>query len=331
MTPEYPRIVGEMTWHLIRHGQSLANAEIKTYRPIYGGNPRVPLTLVGHEQARETAEVLAESLAHAGRDVRVEVISSGFLRAMQTAEHVLHALISRPEIQTTARVHAVQSLSEIEIGAYSGALGTELTDPEAVAAYDAFRQARKDNIYRAASPAAELPGRNGTFVCVPGESVADVHARVAEFLGNLAQAMGEHRTLLPTDMVLATHGFVQRTIVMSLNPEQYDEAWFLREAEPRNGEWWDVPVTLVEVAKGQFRLQAGDMRVAHVPEQQVEAALAKRQPPQEVTQPLSFITRPWLEAHGQQAATEATLMNLMTLRMAEEQRLAQQAHLIRAA
>lgn len=75
--------------YLIRHGQSAGNAEGR-----FGGHSPMPLSELGHQQARITAETLAKE--------RIDAIySSDLLRAVQTAEP-LSELINVPIIRTPA-------------------------------------------------------------------------------------------------------------------------------------------------------------------------------------------------------------------------------------
>lgn len=66
--------------YLIRHGQSAGNAEGR-----FGGHSATPLSTLGREQARLTAEALAKEAINA-------IYSSDLLRAVQTAEPLAKAL-----------------------------------------------------------------------------------------------------------------------------------------------------------------------------------------------------------------------------------------------
>ena len=73
--------------YLIRHGQSAGNAEGR-----FGGHSPTPLSELGFQQARLTAEVMARENIHA-------IYSSDLLRAVQTAEPL--AELTRLAVSTT--------------------------------------------------------------------------------------------------------------------------------------------------------------------------------------------------------------------------------------
>jgi broad specificity phosphatase PhoE len=75
--------------YLVRHGQSAGNAEGR-----FGGHSPTPLSALGIEQAKITAESLAKEKINA-------VYSSDLLRAVQTAEP-LAELLDLPVIQSPA-------------------------------------------------------------------------------------------------------------------------------------------------------------------------------------------------------------------------------------
>jgi probable phosphoglycerate mutase len=75
--------------YLIRHGQSAGNAEGR-----FGGHSSVPLSELGRQQARLTAEALAKEKIEA-------IYSSDLLRAVQTAKP-LAEMVDVPIVQTPA-------------------------------------------------------------------------------------------------------------------------------------------------------------------------------------------------------------------------------------
>jgi probable phosphoglycerate mutase len=75
--------------YLVRHGQSAGNAEGR-----FGGHSATPLSDLGREQARLTAEALARENINA-------IYSSDLLRTMQTAEP-LAELLNIPVVPTPA-------------------------------------------------------------------------------------------------------------------------------------------------------------------------------------------------------------------------------------
>jgi alpha-ribazole phosphatase len=75
--------------YLVRHGQSAGNAEGR-----FGGHSPMPLSELGHQQARLTAKVLAKEKIDA-------IYTSDLLRAVQTAEPLAEVL-DLPVVQTPA-------------------------------------------------------------------------------------------------------------------------------------------------------------------------------------------------------------------------------------
>lgn len=128
--------------HLVRHGQSQWNLE----GLVQGQSMDVPLTPLGERQARDAAELLADS------GVRV-VYTSDLRRAVQTAEHI------------AARLAAAQildpDLRERSLGEYEGQ--------------------RCDDAWRQVGTAWEEPGWRPPG----GENLYDVHIRVQRFVGRL--------------------------------------------------------------------------------------------------------------------------------------------------
>ena len=103
---------------LIRHGQSVWNAARR-----WQGHSDVPLSELGHQQAREAAEALAgETLA--------ALYSSDLKRAWVTAQIVgePHDLVPIPDVR----------LRELDVGEWGGLTRCEIEArwPEALAAFD---------------------------------------------------------------------------------------------------------------------------------------------------------------------------------------------------
>ncbi len=174
---------------LVRHGQSEWNAEGR----MQGQTPHVPLTALGHTQARTAARELAGLRPGA-------LLSSDLLRAVQTAEHC--ALSTGLPFTTTP------ALREQGYGVLEGRPSRELwdvvdwTDPHW-------------------SPAG-------------GESLAELHGRVAAFLSHLCAEP-------PAAVVaLVTHGDTIRAaqaVAAGLGPDA------MPAVTPHNG-----TVTRLEIA-----------------------------------------------------------------------------------
>lgn len=94
------------TLHLVRHGQSLWNAEIRIQ-----GTSDPELSALGIEQAREVGKKLPAF---------DRVYSSDLLRTRQTAEHILNG--------KTDHVDYRASLREIHLGPWEGMLLTDATE-----------------------------------------------------------------------------------------------------------------------------------------------------------------------------------------------------------
>ena len=183
-----------LTLLLVRHGQSEWNAA----GLMQGQTPGVPLTELGHQQAGQAAAELAGLVRDGVRPAAL--LSSDLLRAVQTAEHCAPVLglpvETRPELR------------EQGYGVLEGRPSRELWD-----------------VVDWTDPHWSAEG---------GESLAQLHARVAEFLGGLAADP-------PGDtVVLVTHGDTIRAaqaVVAGLGPAE------LPAVTPHNG-----TVTRLELA-----------------------------------------------------------------------------------
>ncbi len=293
-----PRQVWSGTFHLVRHGLSLGNVSEEVYHPKHIGNARLPLTVPGHVQAYETGLAMAEALADKpGR--KIQVLSSSYLRSMQTAENIWQVLAAHLPQQTHAldpALQVVQSLREIEFGKFTGMRFSDAAEryPDE---YEAFRAWRKQDKYRSRAPGECMENREGGTTWVPGESLEVVAERVAQFLPSLMQQLTDPSALASSsDLVLVTHGHVQRALVMALNPALYDEAWYHMSEDPHNGEYWQIPVQLLEVAPGQYQLAAGAYQSMFVPSSRQALTERVQQYQQgEAPHPL----QPWLDRYDQ--------------------------------
>lgn len=136
---------------LIRHGQSAGNAQGR-----FGGHSATPLSELGFEQARVTAEALAKENINA-------IYSSDLLRAVQTSEPLSKLtgipVITKPEFR------------ERNVGVLEG-----LT-------FDESKQEYPDDYYA-------LVNRNVHHVITKGESYSDLLNRIK---GELRSIIRRHR------------------------------------------------------------------------------------------------------------------------------------------
>jgi probable phosphoglycerate mutase len=131
---------------LVRHGQSAGNAEGR-----FGGHGATPLSDLGFEQARVTAEALSKENINA-------IYSSDLLRAVQTAEP-LSKLVGIP-------VETSQAFRERNVGVLEG-----LT-------FDESKQEYPNDYYA-------LVNRNIHHVITKGESYSNLLDRITVELRNL--------------------------------------------------------------------------------------------------------------------------------------------------
>jgi broad specificity phosphatase PhoE len=136
---------------LVRHGQSAGNAEGR-----FGGHSATPLSDLGFEQARVTADALAKENVSA-------IYSSDLLRAVQTAEP-LSKLLGIPIVTNAA-------FRERNVGVLEG-----LT-------FDESKQEYPSDYYA-------LVNRNIHHVITRGESYSDLLDRIK---GELRQILSNHR------------------------------------------------------------------------------------------------------------------------------------------
>jgi broad specificity phosphatase PhoE len=175
-----------LTLLLVRHGQSEWNAA----GLMQGQTPHVPLTELGHQQAAAAAAALAE-LTGAGSGPGA-LVSSDLRRAVQTAEHCAAS--------TGLPVSTTPALREQGYGVLEGRPSRELWD-----------------LVDWTDPHWSAEG---------GESLAQLHARVAGYLAAL-------RADPPAPVIaLVTHGDTIRAaqaVVAGLGPDQ------LPAITPHNG------------------------------------------------------------------------------------------------
>lgn len=132
--------------YLVRHGQSAGNVEGR-----FGGHSPTPLSVLGAEQARVTAEALAkERIRH--------IYSSDLLRAVETAKPLAEIL--------NLEIHATEVFRERHVGVLEG-----LT-------FDEARQAFPEDYYA-------LVNRNLNHIITDGESYSQLLDRTTQFLRDI--------------------------------------------------------------------------------------------------------------------------------------------------
>src|SRR3954454_4047537 len=155
-----------LTLLLVRHGQSEWNAA----GLMQGQTRHVPLTALGHQQAAQAAAELA-ALSRDGAGPGA-LLSSDLLRAVQTAEHCAAT--------TGLRVRTTPALREQGYGVLEGRPSRELWDV--------------------------VDWTDPHWSAEDGESLAELHARVAAFVEELQADP-------PADVVaLVTHGDTIRAV-----------------------------------------------------------------------------------------------------------------------
>lgn len=195
----YRERVREVRVHLVRHGQSTWNVE----RRLQGQTAHPPLTARGRADAARAADELA---AVVGRD-EVAVITSDLVRASQTAA-IIRAALARSGATLTAPPRVAEELREQHLGDMQGRLTAELR-PEPVPAGHHISEVR----------------------WAGGESLADVHDRLARFLRR-------ELTGAPPHLVLVTHGDTLRVARAVLTGRTHREVeWDL----VANGAVFSVP------------------------------------------------------------------------------------------
>jgi probable phosphoglycerate mutase len=135
--------------YLVRHGQSEWNlrrlTQVQTVHP--------PLTVLGREQARRAAALIADDLSASGLPV-TRIVSSDLVRAVQTAETLADPL--RAEVTLDAR------LREQNLGALEGRSYEETW-----------------------AVAAQVDWSDPTVPVAGGESLMEVHDRMGAVLSDL--------------------------------------------------------------------------------------------------------------------------------------------------
>ena len=196
-----------MRLYLVRHGETTANLDKAVY--LDTADHAVPLSNLGHEQARDAGVKLAERLKSAHK---VRVWSSPYLRTRQTANEI-RSRLDDAGIKHDYREHI--NLCEQQYGLFDGIPDEELhlRYPNEAAHYNKCE--RHEGKFWARMPL--------------GESRFDVAVRVHQAFGTWIRDAEKHGI---TDLIVVTHGVTLRAIVMQwlhLTPE-----WFEAEKNPSN-------------------------------------------------------------------------------------------------
>lgn len=202
---------------LMRHGQSETNVDRAKHLEI--ADPEVKLTSLGHQQAKEGAKVLTDYLVDNHLPSRtwlktgeVRLYHSDYMRAHQTAEHVMDRL-SRNGIKYSDRMD--HRIRELEFGVLTGLEKEEII---------------KNFPYYYASDQL-LREQHGRFYQrrFGGESPADVADRCKSFISALYRDWEKHGI---TTFIVVNHGLTSRVLAMLLTKS--DRYWYEQQENPTN-------------------------------------------------------------------------------------------------
>lgn len=187
---------------LVRHGESEANVS-----NVINGDPHVPLTSLGHGQAKIAGEEIAGKLG----ERPIHIVSSPFKRAHDTARYIADALkIPHAAIQTHA------GLRERHFGEYEGRPDLNFSK---IPGYLIMRLNKPGGTKLQAVRANENWRPSG------GESLVDVQSRTVPAMHDL---LNQHPD---KDLVISTHGHVIRALHAHFNG-----TWEKKIPRPLNAE-----------------------------------------------------------------------------------------------
>ncbi len=138
--------------YLLRHGQSIGNANSQLYSTMF--NPEMPLNITGRHESQDAGGHLKNAI----EKNPVVIFSSHYLRAIQTAEIIKKALGKQQKIKQNA------FLAERNYGEEEGSADVN----------DFATRPMEKHAYNTAGHLEYTPVR--------GESLLDVHMRVALFV-----------------------------------------------------------------------------------------------------------------------------------------------------
>lgn len=200
---------------VVRHAESEANRA----KVLSGQTPEVPLTDLGHAQARAAGAQLAQQLR--GRPVRI--LASPYTRTIETAQHIARALgVPEHEIVTDP------ALRERSFGVLEGSQDIAMHKLPGYVLMQGKKALRANEHWKPEG----------------GESLEDVRQRVAPIIDHhVRQYPGHHH-------VVVTHGHVVKAMHAHAHGS-WDKIPRAENADPRGLPW---PVDVAEA-----RLHEGDM------------------------------------------------------------------------
>lgn len=186
---------------VVRHAESEANRA----KVLSGQTPEVPLTDLGHSQARAAGEQLARELR--GRPVRI--LASPYTRTVETAKHIARALgVPEHEIVTDP------ALRERSFGVLEGSHDIAMHKLPGYVLMQGKKAVRANEHWRPEG----------------GESLEDVRQRVVPLIDHhVRQYPGHHH-------VIVTHGHVVKAMHAHAH-DSWDKIPRAENAEPRELPW----------------------------------------------------------------------------------------------
>ena len=201
----------ELTVFLVRHGQSVLNADRQLHFTI--ADPEAELTPRGHAQAEEGAvALLGELKQRQWLNRKIRLYHSDYVRAHQTANHFISALepvLPRFDYRMDDRIR------ELEFGILNG-----LSHQEVEQLFPSYHDYQ--DLLRT-SDSRYYVRRMG------GESPADVADRCRSFIGAMYRDYEKHgiRTF-----VVVNHGLTSRVLAkLLLKQNRY---WYQQQRNPQN-------------------------------------------------------------------------------------------------
>lgn len=196
--------------YVVRHGQSVGQLDRSAY--INPGEQCMPLTALGHEQARATGITLSQEFTAAAKEGPVTILHSTCARATQTAHGILGSFAG-------ATIAADERLDKQKFGLFNGLFSKEERQEKHPEAYEQYK----------ADKAAFGP----FYVRPPeGESIADVYNRTATLIEEIKNKPGTY--------ILVTHGLPH--LCIQAYTSGHNEDWILeREDTVKNCEIAHIP------------------------------------------------------------------------------------------
>jgi len=210
----------ERSIHIVRHGESEGNVDLDSYRKY--GDHRLPLTENGKVMAQRSGAFLAEEFEekfNQGEDPWIEMWVSPFTRTRETAIGMLEGGLGR----WVKKVSESPFLVEQDWGLLEG------MNIKADEVYQRFPESMKRVRFQ-----ADVDGK--FYARLPqGESVADVYARVTNFLGSVSRRKNKH-------IIVVTHGITGRALIMRIL--RHTPEWFESSVNLPNASIYRITKTL---------------------------------------------------------------------------------------